>query len=258
MGGRGVVGWLYGLDQHSVDEGGVCVSSHDGLQNKVASVVIAGDPAHGHILINSTGMFAYDTSGAIFWELLFSTTPPQQVIQATGQLQITDITNLIFNGNISFHDITSAAVAAHLLNGGRPIYYSKPGLPEVIEKSTNTGPSVGATPLVLASSSSIALDGNTNIALSYIYARDDCTAINDVFVFQFRDNGTTLNTFRRDPVVAVAPAGGHEFRYTTSTPPSAGNHVFDMVVVRIGGTGSITISASVAVGITQFTTSEFL
>lgn len=233
------------------------MSSHDGLQNKVASVVIAGDPAHGHILINSTGMFAYDTSGAIFWELLFSTTPPQQVIQATGQLQITDITNLIFNGNISFHDITSAAVAAHLLNGGRPIYYSKPGLPEVIEKSTNTGPSVGATPLVLASSSSIALDGNTSIVLTYIYSRDDTTALNDVFVFQFRDNGVALNTFRRDPAPGTI-AGGREFRYTTAVPPSAGNHVFDMVVTRIGGTGSITISASVAVGITQFTTSEFL
>ncbi len=234
------------------------MSNTDGFQNKVAAVVIAGDPSHGHILINSGGMLAYDSNGAIFWELLFSTTPPQQVIQATGQLQVADITGVTSFGNINFHDISSTSLAARMNNGGRPIYYSKPGLPEVVEKSTNTGPSVGVTPLVLAASSSIGLDGNTNIVLSYIYSRDDCTGVGDIFVFQFRDNGTVLNTFRRDPVVAAAPAGGHEFRYTTSTPPSTGNHVFDMVVTRIGGAGSITISASAAVGITQFTTSEFL
>lgn len=103
------------------------MSNQDGFQNKAASLVIAGDPSAGHILINDQGMFAYDSTGNLFWELLFSVTPPQQVIQATGQLQLADVTGLTTSGQLRFHDISDTAVALNMRNAGGNIPYGQAG-----------------------------------------------------------------------------------------------------------------------------------
>jgi hypothetical protein len=98
--------------------------SLDGFRNRAAPLVIAGDPAGGHILINSSGMFAFDDTGAIFWELLFTGAgSPSQVIQATAQLEVAQIIPLTSLGIVNFADPAGTTTPARLTNGGLPIPY---------------------------------------------------------------------------------------------------------------------------------------
>ncbi len=150
---------------------------------------------------------------------------------------------------------TQEFVAVPLTNGQRPIYYSKPDLPDLATKTTTVGPSVGTTPLLILASASLTLDGATSLQITFQCSRIDTTVAADVFIFSFRDNAATFDTVRYAALGGID--GGHVFTTTTVAPPAAGVHVFDIVVTRIGGTGTISIANS-ATALAQLTTQEFL
>ncbi|HVQ92438.1 MAG TPA: hypothetical protein VMU51_15485 [Mycobacteriales bacterium] len=102
--------------------------SNDGFRNRVAPLVLAGDSSAGHILINDAGMFAYDDTGALFWELLFTGIgSPTQIIQAIATLEVAHIVPLTTAGILNFADPAGSAVPARLANGGYPIPYGPAG-----------------------------------------------------------------------------------------------------------------------------------
>lgn len=156
---------------------------------------------------------------------------------------------------LNFDDAVGNAIP--LKNGGRSIYYSKPGLPDLINSVASVGPTVGVATLVIAASTSITMDGATRPVVTFSCARLDTTIAADVFTFSFRDNGVIVKSTR---YVATATAdSGREFRWTSTAAqtPTAGAHVFDMVVARTAGTGTLTVVAAAASPF-QLSTSEFL
>lgn len=150
---------------------------------------------------------------------------------------------------------TQEFVPVNLTNGQRPIYYSKPDLPNLVTKVATIGPSVGTTPMSIAASPSLALDGSTSIQVTFQCSRIDTTVAADVFIFSIRDNGVTFDTVRYAATGGID--GGRTFTTTTVAAPAAGGHVFDIIVTRIGGTGTISIACS-ATALAQLTTQEFL
>lgn len=146
--------------------------------------------------------------------------------------------------------------AVDLRNGGRPIYYSKPGLPDLVSSAASVGPTVGAATLVIQSSASITLDGLTRVRVKFECARIDTTVAGDVFTFSFRDNTTVMRTIRYAPGAAAAQTG-EAFEWISDTAPTVGAHVFDIAVARNVGAGTLSVVGS-ATGIRQLVTSELL
>lgn len=142
-----------------------------------------------------------------------------------------------------------------LLNGMRPIYYAKPGLPDLQTKTVTIGPSVGTNPLPIASSASITLDGATVITLTLQCSRIDTTIAGDVFIFSFRTDTVVFDTVRYAATGAVD--GGRTYTVVTPAAPASGAHTFDVIVTRIGGTGTISIACS-ATALAQLMTREYL
>lgn len=170
-----------------------------------------------------------------------------------------EIARIVGNKQImNFTDGTSGVgvdSSVPLQNGGRPIYFSKLTLPDLATSTVTVGPTVGAATLTVLSSSTLILDGATNVVVTFDSARIDTTGAGDVFTFAITDNGTTVRTFRY-----LAPAAadtGIHIGWTSQTPPGAGNHVFALTVTRTGGAGTLTVNGS-ATGMFQLSTTEFL
>jgi hypothetical protein len=156
---------------------------------------------------------------------------------------------------LNFDDAVGNAIP--LKNGGRPIYYSKPGLPDLINSAISVGPTVAAATLVIATSTSITMDGTTRPVVTFSCGRLDTTTAGDVFTCSFRDNGVIVKSIRY--LAPGAADSGREFRWTCTAAqtPTAGAHVFDFVIARTAGVGTLSVIAAAASPF-QLTTSEFL
>lgn len=190
-----------------------------------------------------TGYIALDLPGSRQFQFLYDT--------VTGDVQI-----YVLSVGVNFSQgPTFETTPITLLNGMRPIYYSKPGLPDLQTKTVTIGPSVGANPLAIASSASITLDGATVIKLTLQCSRLDTTIGGDVFIFSFRTDGVTFDTVRYAATGGID--GGRTFAVITPAAPAAGAHTFDVIVTRIGGTGTISVACS-ATALAQLMTQEYL
>lgn len=145
--------------------------------------------------------------------------------------------------------------AAVLQNGGRPVYYSKPTLPDLVTSTATAGPTAGAATLTVITSNALTLDGTTRIKVEFDCARIDTTVGGDTFTFTITDNGTAVRTFRYQGKPG-ADDGDH-IAWTSDTAPSAGVHTYALTVVRTAGGGTLAVNGS-ALGMFQLVVSEFL
>lgn len=224
----------------------------------------AGGNGTPEVDINSNGIFVFYANGNLLAEISGSSGNLDLSDSAgVGYLSIRPdgnglrsdrFSNFANNDPIVFADVVTDG-PVQLLNGAQPIYYAKVGLPDLVQGTTNAGPTSGTTPLTIMSSSSITLDGSTKVRVRFQCSRIDTSVANDVFSFAVLDNGVSQLSFRY--LARAAADTGFTFEWISNPAPSAGAHTFSVNVTRTSGTGTLTINAAAA-SPRQLSTVEFL
>lgn len=125
--------------------------------------------------------------------------------------------------------------------------FLKNGVASSVIGTANVGPTVGTTELVV-SSNALTLDGTTLVEVSYSWYNINKTAAGDTFDVYLYDgptagSGTAIAhwIFTGAAVSSTVLGSGHIRRTLT---PSAGAHTYTARIVRTGGAGTATLSAS--------------
>lgn len=140
--------------------------------------------------------------------------------------------------------VTAAQLNLHLRDN---LNFLKNGVASSVIGTANVGPTVGTTELVLASNA-VTLDGSTLVEVSYSWYNINKTTAADTFDVYLYDgptagSGTPIAhwIFSGSAVSSTVLGSGHIRRTLT---PTAGAHTYTARLVRTGGAGTATLSAS--------------
>lgn len=120
-----------------------------------------------------------------------------------------------------------------------------PGLPDLQTGTATAGPTSGTAELTVLTSSAITLDGFTSVRVTFEWGNASPSVADDAYLFRIKDNGTTVRESRLQWAgTRIVP--GH-VEWISSAAPSAGAHTYTAVVLRVSGTGVLTMAASATV-----------
>lgn len=255
------------------------MSSHDGLQNKVAAIVIAGNPSGAHVVLDSAGLRAYDETGHVVWEvktdliagtfgqmLMYTSGAGYQqsiVASPNGQFEVpvimssqtfdAEVPLVQFWSNLTKWGTVTRPVS--LGNGNDTVSGLQLSIPGglIANNRSNAGTVAGVGPTKDGGCGDIQFTVQPFRRYSVSYtARAQSTVAGDSISFQIRDSGSAASPVAADPVIAasqttVSAAGGagnevYVTRFFDIGMLASGTHTIAPFYARTAGGGNVSAS----------------
>lgn len=240
------------------------MTSSEGFRGGVSPLLIAGDPAGGHVVIDATGVHVYDNTGAITVEMLTGPSSPAGLVgilealearvdrlQIGSDLDVVPETVLVIQNTggtfpvdvavktgLTFHKYFDTA-ATPLDNGGQLIPRGELGYAEIT--AIDTGAAVATQTDVPGLSVTFTLDYATRIESTYKGILTSTVATDTAQCLLVDPSGPT----NLDSTGAQNCSGAAtKWQYTVRESLAAGTYTRKVQRARVAGTGQVRVNAS--------------